>query len=176
MRSRSRTSLMTPGRWVLLIVIVLTIIFLLLNLYYRSTQQDIWKQEREAEQVAAKAAGLVQITSATKHIWDQIAWVVKGTDESGQEKIVWVVGDKADSVLASSGVSKEQITKNVQSIKPDADIIRVQPGLLDGEKIWEVFYKRHETIDKYYYEFYRFTDGSFVTIYNLPSKFSDGTE
>ncbi|WP_028561248.1 DUF5590 domain-containing protein [Paenibacillus pinihumi] len=167
---------MTPGRWVLLIVTVLMLIFLLLNLYYRSTQQDIWKQEREAEQVAAQAAGLVHITSATKHVWNQIAWIVQGTDESGEDKMVWVVGDKADSVLSSSGISKDQITEKVLASKPDADIIRVQPGLLDGEKIWEVFYKRNETTEKYYYEFYKFSDGSFITIYNLPSKFSDGTE
>ncbi len=176
MRSRSKSRLMTPGRWVLAIVSALLLLFLLFNLYYRSTQQDIWQEENAAKRIAIEQAGLTEVDKATKHVWDQISWVIQGKDSQGREQMVWVVGDQATIEPVEAGIAKEKIEAKVLKDKPDARIIRIIPGLLNGERIWEVFYSREESVRKYYYEFYRFSDGSFITIYNLPSKFSDGVD
>lgn len=176
MRARSKSRLMTPGRWVLASVIVLLLLFLLFNLYYRSTQQDIWQEESAAKQIAMEQAGLTGVETATKHVWDQVSWVIQGKDSQGREQMVWVVGDQATAEPADAGVTREQIEAKVLKDKPDARIIRIIPGLLSGERIWEVFYSREESARKYYYEFYRFGDGTFITIYNLPSKFADGAD
>ncbi|GGF89115.1 cell wall elongation regulator TseB-like domain-containing protein [Paenibacillus abyssi] len=167
---------MSPLRWTILGVILAMLLFLALNLYYRSIQSGEWTEQRRVESIAMESTELTKVKRIDKHVWDSVSWVLQGTDAEQQELFVWVTNDTAEAVPASAGLSKAQIKAAVTQSKPDIDIIRILPGLLNGERVWEVYYSRDENVRKYYYEFYRFADGSFVTIFNLPSKFADGTE
>ncbi|RXZ80220.1 hypothetical protein EBB07_19900 [Paenibacillaceae bacterium] len=164
---------MTPGRWVLLGATVILLIFLMLNLYYRSVQSSVWTEQKQVRAQALEVANLTKISQIDKHIWDETSWVVQGIDDQERELFVWVTAKSAQVVPASDGVSETTVHDNVAKQEPDARIIRILPGLLEDERVWEVFYSKDEPVRKYYYAFYRFEDGSFIVSYDMPSKFSD---
>ncbi|XEC92707.1 DUF5590 domain-containing protein [Paenibacillus tarimensis] len=175
MRSKSKApSLMTPWRWALISTMLLIIIFLLLNIYYRSIQAPVWAEQNQAIAIASEAAQLDKVIRVDKHVWDTTTWVVQGINAEQKEVYVWVTDETTAVIPASEGIKKSVLQANVLAAKPDIRITRITPGLLRGERVWEVFYSREENVTRYYYEFYRFSDGSFITIYNLPAKFSDG--
>lgn len=161
---------MTPGRWIVIAVMTIVLILLSLNLYYQWIHNGIWREEREAVETARTAGGLAEVTRADKFVWDETVWVVEGEDAAGTELFVWIAGDDVTRVPAAEAYSAEQLKADVLRAFPDADIIRIRPGLTEGERIWEVYYRRPENVMRYYYGFYDFETGRLITTYKLPSR------
>ncbi|PZD93572.1 hypothetical protein DNH61_23425 [Paenibacillus sambharensis] len=174
MRSGSSAAnrFMTPGRWAILGTLAAILILLLLNLYYQWIQTDIWQEERAAERIAVDAAQLTDISETEKFVWDEVVWIVRGSAQDGQQLMVWVTDGKADVVPASEGVTEQTVREKLLAARPGADIIRIRPGLYNGQKIWEAYYSLPEKPLRYYYEFFAFADGSPVSQFRLTNKYS----
>ncbi|MFF2089974.1 DUF5590 domain-containing protein [Paenibacillus sp. NPDC058174] len=189
--TKKRKPLMSAKRWVTLSILLLLALLAAIFIYYRSVQLPYWSQEASIRKEAVEAAELKTVTKATKHVWDRAYWVIEGTDETDTEVYVWmavpekteneasnVAADgsvKADAappiiIKTSEAANKDSIRESFLQAKPDADIKRMQPGMLNGEPVWEIYFSREEHTTKYYYEFYRFRDGSFITEYRLPAR------
>jgi uncharacterized protein YpmB len=126
-----------------------------------------------AESKAQKAAGLVSIKAATKFVWDETYWVVEGTDRDNIPVFVWVNDQGANVIKIDEAVSRADIKGTFKKAKPDADIVRIQPGKMGGVEVWEIFYSRNEPGKHYYYDFYGFRDGRYIQTFNLPTKIAD---
>ncbi|MCF2942590.1 DUF5590 domain-containing protein [Paenibacillus tarimensis] len=163
---------MTPGRWAILGSLATILILLLLNLYYQWVQSDIRREERAAERIAVDAAQLTDISETEKFVWDEVVWVVRGSAHDGQKVMVWVTDGKADVVPETLGVTEHQIKSKLLAARPEAEIIRIRPGLYNGQKIWEAYYSLPEEPKRYYYEFFSFTDGSPIIQFRLTNKYS----
>lgn len=162
---------MTPGRWAVIAGMVIVLILLALNLYYQWVQSGIWQEERTAVQRAKDDAGLAEVKQADKFVWDESVWVVQGKDDDGTLLYVWVAEDSVSTVAAADAYPADRLKSDVRRAYPDADIIRVRPGIVEGERIWEVYYGRVEQdVPRHYYSFYDFENGSLLTTYRLPSR------
>lgn len=173
MRLRSRRpALMTPMRWIVLITALLLLCFLLFNIWYRSIHATVWSEEREMTEAAVEAAQLTEIEQVDKHVWNATTWVVQGRDSEDNQLLVWMTEDEVEITSADDGISQEVLQERVAAESPEIKVIRMMPGLLDGQKAWEVYYRIDGSPTRYFYRFYRFDNGQLITTYNLPNRFA----
>jgi len=170
----------TRKKWILLGSAAALILLLALSQFYAFIMKDQWAEKRAAVAVAENRAGLTRVTKAQKSIWDEnaIYWVLTGDNEAGKKLMVWVRFTKDGKVAEgdnavygaelSQGTSEQQIRSLIKSQLPDITIKRLLPGVYNGEYAWQLFYKQG---DRYYYKFFRFTDGSPIGDgYRLPNR------
>ncbi len=169
--ARKRRAFMTTQRWVFVIVASMILLATVLFIYFRDIQQSQWTAKDEARKQAVEAADLVQIEKIYEHIWNKKSWIVQGSNELDEELFVFLAEEQLpDVVKAADGVSAEQISNTFNTKKPNAAVLRIQPGLLNNTRIWEVYYSESDNPKHYYYDFYSFVDGAFIDSYKLPAK------
>ncbi|MBW7457769.1 DUF5590 domain-containing protein [Paenibacillus sepulcri] len=160
---------MSKGKWFLSGIVIVILILVGLNMYYRSVQSSLWEEERSIEASAVKAGGLKEATDSHKFVWDQPVWVVQGKDQDGDDAYVWMTKEPL-KLKAKEGVSESEIKSRFLQNKPAAELYHIKLGMLGGEPVWEVFYSGKEASAQYnYYDFYKFRDGSFIITYTLSS-------
>jgi uncharacterized protein YpmB len=166
-----RRGLMSRRGWTLWIVAFVVLLLVLLLAEYRSLQQPVWAAELQAEKLAQQSAGLKETSSAEKYVWDQPVWIVRGKNAEGQDMIAWLP-QKGDPLLleASACRTAQDIRSIFKQRQPDAVIQHVRAGMLGGQPAWEVFYTRKLGQTRYYYDFYQFQSGAYITTYSLTSK------
>lgn len=170
--------MMTAKRWLAIVIACIIILVVTIILYYRSIQTPTWNDEAIIKEKAIESTELASVTDITKHVWDTESWIVEGVDQAGEDVLVWItttgaedaVTEHKQTVKASEGSSKVDIKAAFQTMRPEAKLKRIQPGMLNGELVWEVYYSIDEGMNKYYYDFYRYMDGSFITQYRLTAK------
>lgn len=170
--ARKRQPVMNPKRWLAVFLVALAAVIAVVIMYYNTIQQPFWDSESPIRKQAKEAAGLTEVTSITKQVWDTTSWIVKGENDADEDIYVWLIGpDKTVQIVkASEGADKAAIKQAVRQAKPDADMKRIQPGTLNGQLVWEVFYSEGKSPEKYSYVFYDFRTGAYVTEYHLPAK------
>lgn len=170
---RRRVRRRSHWKWLIPVLVLL----FLVGLFFASYQyvQYINKDERvkEAEIIkrANEAVKLVNVTDVEKGVWDQVVYMVRGTDEHGQEQTVWVLPDKVTPMAEST--SKETIQAQIEAQYPDADVIRITPAYKDDQYVWQALVKRKDEqgVVHYFYHFYSFANGSSIgDVYTLPNK------
>ncbi|MDP4096610.1 DUF5590 domain-containing protein [Paenibacillus sp. P96] len=162
-------------------VFILILLLIAIYLYYSFVTQEQKQEESTAILKAKQTAGLVATERTWKSVWDHTYWIVEGTDAEKRKIMVWIpfqtVQDGPDipqqgtegvhSELLQNGVSEEQMRTAIMSANPDLEIVRLLPGFYKGEDVWQLFYTNSTG---YYYQFYKFTDGSPVgTPFSLPN-------
>jgi len=168
---KKRPPFMTGQRWAMVVVAFILLLCTLLFMFYRTIQEPVWSEEREARQQAVAEAGLQEISEIYKHVWDTVSWVVKGIDENGSEVYVWMAQDNEPYVSdALDAFSPEKLRSQLIAAKPNAKIMHIRPGIYSGSQCWEVFYKYTDTSEHYYYDFYTFDSGELIVTYKLPAK------
>ncbi|OAB32576.1 hypothetical protein PMSD_16480 [Paenibacillus macquariensis subsp. defensor] len=161
----------------LAIAIVIVILFGLYR-YYIYTMQDQWSEEEMAIAAAKQHSDLIKVTRTEKSVWDNVVWVIQGKDKDDQSLFVWVPFTKEYKVdetsgaihseLLQNGLSESQIKAKILNELPNIKEIRLQPGLFNGNNVWQLFYWDQ---DHYYYRFYKFSDGSQLgEQYTLPNR------
>lgn len=152
-------------KWILLSILILLLVLFGLHRYYVYVMQDTWNEETAAIQAAKQQTGIVSVEKTWKSVWDEVVWVIQGKNENGEALMVWLPasGDAHAEPLAS-GTSEEQIRDIIKEQLPEARIVRLMPGIYEGEYVWQLFYKEKE---HHYYQFFKFSDGS-----ALPDKFT----
>ncbi|MBD2869700.1 cell wall elongation regulator TseB-like domain-containing protein [Paenibacillus arenilitoris] len=169
--TKKRPPFMTAQRWVFVIVASLLLLGTAIGIYFRDIQMPRWSAERDAEARAVEAADLAEVEQVYHHIWNKESWVVKGVDANSDEVFVWLAEENEPMTLkASEGISASELRSAFALGKPQADIKRMQPGLLNDTPVWEIFYRIAGSPDRYYYDFYRFDDGTFIDEYKLPAE------
>ena len=166
----SSVRFMTPGRWAVIGALAFILLLLVFHLYYQWAQSDYSREERAAVRVAMEEGGIADAKRADKFVWDEKVWVVFGEDREGNRQYVWVADDGVAAVPLEDAYPSDRLKQDVRREHPDADIIRIRPGLAEGKRIWEVYYSRPENGKRYYYGFYGFEDGKPVATYRLPAR------
>ncbi len=168
---RKQPPVMTLGRILLLSAMGVIVVLIALNFYYRSVQAPVWKEERAAEAEALEMTDLKAATASNKYVWDEPVWIVEGKDKDDDDAYVWLKKDNPLLMKAKDGLTKAEIEQKFQESKPDAQIHAAKIGMLGGVPVWEIYYSRKQALaTNYYYEFYKFQDGSFIITYKLPSQ------
>ncbi|MFM9282151.1 cell wall elongation regulator TseB-like domain-containing protein [Paenibacillus jiagnxiensis] len=162
-------------------VFIFILLLIAMYLYYSFVTQGPKQEESTAILKAKQTAGLVATDKTWKNVWANTYWVVEGTDAENRKMMVWVpfqsIKDGQDipqqgtegvhSELLQNGVSEEQMRTAITSANPDLEIVRLLPGVFNEEYVWQLFYKINNS---YYYQFYKFADGSPVgTPFQLPN-------
>lgn len=162
-RLRKRT------KWIFLSILILLLVIFGLHRFYIYIQQDLWQGEKAAIERAKSEANIIHVDQVWKSVWDEVCWVVDGENESGEEVMVWLLEGKEPTVkLLSEGVSESTVRGIIHKNYPKIDIIRLVPGVYEGEVVWQLFYKEKE---HHYYRFFRFSDGSpLEEVFTLPNR------
>lgn len=169
--ARKRRSFMTLHRWIFVIVAALLVIGTAFGIYYREVQTATWAATNEAKTKAIEAAQLQSVETVYTHVWNKKSWIVKGIDQDNQNVFVWIADDMEPKIIKEAdSISMQALKDSFHSSKPDAAIKRIQPGLLDDEPVWEIYYSTGERPKHYFYDFYAFDSGSFINSYHLPAK------
>ncbi|MCC3376484.1 DUF5590 domain-containing protein [Cohnella sp. REN36] len=174
--SRSRTkerrsgASLTPVRWVLLIAGFLLFVVVCLAIYVRNADAEYRGEERAATLKAKQEAGLASVREVTKHVWDEVVWVVEGEDETGVSWIVWERESGIVKEQASAGLTKKEIENRFETAHPGKPIARLLPGWFAGQAAWELRYVDDKAADREAIDFYAFKDGAMLGTYDLPGK------
>jgi uncharacterized protein YpmB len=169
--ARKRRPFMTLKRWLFVIIAALLLIFTIIFIYLRNIQQPLWQEIKEMKQQAIEYADLASVEKVYHHIWNKESWIVLGSNQQDEGIYVWLTEEQSpESTLVTEGAAEQQIRDEFKQKKPDAEIKRIQPGLLDDVRIWEVYYSAGDSSIHYYYDFYRFDNGAFINSYKLPLK------
>jgi uncharacterized protein YpmB len=169
--ARKRPPFMTLKRWIILITVCLVLLITAFFLYFREIQSPQWTAIKDAKEQAAKAADLTSVETVYHHIWNKESWIITGVNQADEEVFVWLTEDKLPEIVkASEGISEQTLKNTFKNEKPDAQIKRIQPGLLDDKKVWEVYYANGQKPQHFLYDFYSFDTGTLIKTYTLPAK------
>ena len=162
---------MSRRGWILWSCTAALLLFIAINEEYRSLQQPVWVGEQQAEKAAMEQAGLSEVSSATKYVWDEPLWIVRGNDAGGRSVYAWLLPDRSPVVKdEASSASAASISSALIQRWPGASIVKIRAGWMDGKPAWEAFYSRQADQKRYYYDFYDFQSGTYITTYSLTAK------
>ncbi|MGM0880425.1 MAG: DUF5590 domain-containing protein [Bacillota bacterium] len=171
MIAKKRPPFMTLQRWLFVSIAALLLFITVFFIYYRDIQMPQWSAISDAKAKAVDAANLVEVENIYKHVWNTESWIVEGIDDEDNEVFVWITEDTQPKIIkAFDSVSSRSINDSFKAAKPDAVVKRIQPGLLDGQPVWEIYYSIGQGPARYFYEFYTFDSGTFISVYRLPAK------
>ncbi|WP_128894399.1 cell wall elongation regulator TseB-like domain-containing protein [Longirhabdus pacifica] len=156
------------------IVLAIAIVFILLYMWYRSIMTDRWSLEEQAERLVLQETDVVEISEVTMFTGEQVIAAVFGNNDQAQETVVWVSKDAGiiHQALLKDSINEQQMREQVLQADSDKQIIRVVPGTLREQYVWEVYYsKEEEGNERYYYDFYLFSDGTWLETYRLTTDF-----
>ena len=167
-------------KWLPLGISLVLLLLFGLSQFYAYIMKDQWNERSAAKEIARARAGLTEVSKAQKSVWDEnsIYWVLTGKNDAGTKMMVWVQFTKEgkpaegeNNLYAEElgkGTSESQIRDIIAAQLPGITIKRLLPGVYNGEYAWQLFYKQD---GRYYYSFYRFTDGSAIGEgYSLPNR------
>lgn len=160
---------MRPGaKWTLgvLAAAMLTAAFIVST--YRTIRAPMEAFERSAL-ARLQAAGLVaDIEKSSVFFGDEPVLVVFGQTRDGRRTVAWVTPTVTHAVYADDGVGEEYVRRAVAERVPGARVIRVLPGVFQGEYVWEVYYRaEHDGRERSFYDYYRFEDGRWLETIRL---------
>ncbi|MFC0214812.1 DUF5590 domain-containing protein [Paenibacillus chartarius] len=144
------------------------ILIIMLIRFFYGIQRDHWAERDDAVRIAASQAGLVTIESVAAFNGSEAYKTVIGTDAQGEKLVVWIGPDGPHAEKASSGISADQAKEALLARSPGVEVLRVVPGKLNDDFVWELFYRRHENgKDRYLYDYVKFADGAHIDTYRL---------
>lgn len=150
-------------------ILLLTVIFFL---YYTTVQRPLWDQRSQAIREAMEHTPLDTAERVELSHGEQSFRIVFGEDESGQSLIAWVGEETASEEIhyayVDEGETEAEIIHAWQEANPQGKLIRIVPGQLKEQYVWEVLYEvQQEEGTRRYYDYYRFEDGEHVTTYTM---------
>ncbi|MFD1138719.1 cell wall elongation regulator TseB-like domain-containing protein [Paenibacillus urinalis] len=156
-------------KWILISIVAFILVLLGIYIFYEYVMKDTWVEEEAAIAIAKEKEELVTVTKTQKSVWseDAIYWTIEGVNADNEPIMVWVQygtdkKPKTDEKSVHSekieeGTSEEEMRSKISSQLPGIEIVRLQPAVYDETYVWQLFYKEN---DRYYYRFYRFSDGT----------------
>ena len=155
-------------KWLLIAAAVILAIAAAAVWFYLSARSGFEAAERQAVQAALEQSSLVRVDRLSHYAGDEPYVIVFGSDAEDQPLIVWVGGGEVHEEKAADGVSENDIRALLAARVGTAEVIRLTPGVWQGMRVWEAFYKTEEADGfRYYYDYYRFSDGELLETYRL---------
>lgn len=147
---------------------LLVIVAALVLLDYFNIQRPIWNELARDERRALQETPMQEVTGSERYHGESAYTVVYGIDAEGSSLIAFVSDDSIQSLLADSGISREEASAKSAARRPGTKVLRAVPGILDDVIVWEV-YARIPTDNEvvHQYDYFRFEDGTWVTSYTL---------
>lgn len=150
---------------------LLAVFALLLGLYIfaDSIIAKEWDDKKEAVLKAYQESMLVKAERVEPFVGAEPYIIVYGEDKLGKKMIVWVSDTETHSEYESAGVSSDSVRDKLMAQDPSTDIIRITPGKLENDYVWEAYYERKQADGKtgHFYDYYRFSDGGHIDTYRL---------
>jgi uncharacterized protein YpmB len=149
---------------------VLGVALLLFGAYqfYTAIHAAEWSREDAAVWAAYRNTVLAKASRVESFVGDKPYYIVQGEDKLGQSVIVWVGEDEIHAEYERDGVSGDELLAAWREADPDKQLIRIRPGKIDDVYVWEIFYAKIDNGKKrYYYDYFRFSDGAPVDTYRL---------
>lgn len=169
--ARKRQPFMTLHKWLFVTVAALLLFITVFFIYFRDIQNPQWSAISDVKEQAIDAADLTSIKAVHHHIWNKECWVVEGVNQEAEAVFVWLTEDKLPEVIkASEGITEEEIKDLFNNGKPDSEVKRIQPGLLNDKPIWEIYYRDGQKPEYFHYDFYSFDNGTLIDSYKLPAQ------
>lgn len=135
--------------------------------FYHSLNMEFDSAGNEAVNRALAQSSLVTVDHVEFFAGAVDYVVVFGNNTDGEPLLVWV-GDEDLHEEKAADVTREEIRFQVLESHGPVDIIRVTPGKLQEDYVWEVFFKKKEENGvRHYYEYYTYTDGEWLDTYRL---------
>ncbi len=156
-------------KWIIYSVLGVIIICSGLYMFYAAIQQDRWEEEQAAIVKARNESSLQAVKKVDKFVGQKTYMVIYGTNADDEDIIVWVGEEnEVHESLASSGANENELKSLMMSRYDEPNILRMTPGKLDQVWVWEVFYTLEKDGEaRYYYDFYRFSNGEYLRTYRL---------
>ncbi|MDF2835257.1 MAG: hypothetical protein K0Q63_897 [Paenibacillus sp.] len=162
---------MTPVKWLWIVLAAVVTCLIWLGLYYRDIQIPHWEAEGGARDKIIASGELDTVERIHKHVWDDTVWIGFGASGENETKYVFLKSDETTiSVDASNVLPDDELKAKFRASKPDAKLIRLQPGMFLGSPAWEAYYESSlDGVSYQYYDFYSFDDeGKLLETYLLP--------
>jgi uncharacterized protein YpmB len=164
------------SRWkknVLLGSICLAVLFLGLFIFGERLTSGEWQEKKEAVLAAYSQTMMVKADRVDTFIGTETWRIVFGEDKLQKKMIVWI-GEESGihTEYESDGISMDNVSAKVTATDPAARILRVTPGKLEEQLVWEVYYERDQENGptEGFYGYYRFADGELLDTYRLGAK------
>lgn len=109
-----------------------------------------------------------------KHVWEATTWVAHGWNEEETELYIFLneENNMLHRITADQVMPQDQFRTKWQSEHDGSSIIRVMPGIMRDQPVWEVYYKEPENgKERFKYQFYTFDlQPQVLETYTLPTK------
>lgn len=169
MRTRKGPVVSIRTRIALTTIAIVVTLFFFLQFFYRHVQAGAWSEQDAAVRTAYEQTILASAERVEPFVGDKPYEIVFGADKLGQPVIVWVGEGDVHTEYVADGTSKEAIEHKLRELNPQATLMRLVPGKLLDEYAWEAFFKQKEDdgVTRYYYKYFRFSDGELLDTYYL---------
>jgi uncharacterized protein YpmB len=157
-------------RWLVLITGFVVFVIVTFVLYIRSADSEYRKAESKAAQIAQKQGGLVEVSEAVRHTWDETVWVVTGLDSENQTWMIWERKEELIKRKVNENKSEKQMLSIFTQEHAGVTPIRMIPGWFQDQPIWEIRYKINSGDGQQSIDFYSFKDGTKLKTYVLSSQ------
>ena len=156
------------AKYIFIILSAVVIVAAVVQRLYVTVQGEQWQEHHAAVERAMSETELAAVSKIETFRLAEEYTVIFGQDEDQRELIVWVGENEIHAEYASAGVSAQEVAEAVKRKDSGAEILRIVPGKLGGDWVWEVFYKKkQEKGTRHYYDYYRFSDGQLLETYTL---------
>jgi uncharacterized protein YpmB len=140
--------------------------------FYLYVENDYETELSHAKEIALSKTILTRISESNHFSGEHHYFVFKGKDVLDQEAWVWISeDDEAHTEYAENGITREKAVEASLREDANADILRVVPGKLGNNWVWEVFYK-HSEEDRFIYMYFDFKTGELLRTYKLNKSIS----
>jgi len=135
---------------------------------YRTIRAPVDAFERSALN-RLQATGLIaDIERTSLFFGDEPVLVAFGQTRDGRRTVAWATPTVTHAVYADEGVGEDDVRRAVADRVPGARVIRVLPGIYQGEYVWEVYYRaERDGRERSFYDYYRFEDGRWLETIRL---------
>lgn len=150
--------------------VLITIVVLIVALYkfVDTIIQGEWDEKKAAVEKAYQETMLAKAVRVEPYVGDTPYMIVYGEDRIGKPMIVWVSETAVYSEYEENGIGADDVASKLKQTDPATEIIRITPGRLSEDLVWEAYYKRElEGKAHHFYDYYRFSDGSHLDTYQL---------
>lgn len=142
----------------------------------------VWKQgdntvrmrTSEAYKRVQQHMDVSHVQFVTRFVSDTAYDVLTATDVQGEMWTIWVWDEGIEAIPATKATDEKTIRSHVATLHPTGQLIRLVPGKIGAQYVWEAFVrippKGDRTMTAYVYEYFGYVDGVHVTTYRLAER------
>jgi uncharacterized protein YpmB len=157
-------------RWLFLALFVVIMLVSVTLWFVYSIDDELASRTADRLAYAKKHTSLKKVGTVYSFVSDKHYTVISGFNRDGEKMIVWLGRHYVLEKYAIEGISAVTAKERVYAERPKAQVLRITPGVVEGEPVWEVYYTfaDQQGAKRLAYNYYRFKDGSKLRTVILP--------